>query len=209
MRIAAKKIISPVFIIAGLSLFIASTVIFFTRRAETKYYSLSYASYGNISDVLSFQEGVKNKIRSNLDDMFIKNAGEIKTDKNGNVLYLNIDCEVKQNNETFNLQIKSSERSEYTLVRTKSSESNVSNISLKDTLYALSYYDFNLSSDVLDYKFMIRNEVLNNISINNEAKKQYVVSENSINEVTSDMGGTFSRIDILLNEEFEELYFQI
>ncbi len=209
MKIAVKKIISPVFIITALSLFVASTVMFFTRRAETKYYSLSYASYGNVSDVLSFQEGLKDKIGFDLDDMFIKNVGEIKTDKNGDIVYFNIDCEVKQNDEAFNLQIKSSDKSEYTLTRTKSSESGISKISLKDTLDVLSYYDFNLSSDVLDYKFMIKNEVVNNISLNAEAKKQYVVLDNAITEVTSEMNGTFSRINILLNEEFEELYFQI
>lgn len=209
MKIAVKKIISPVFIITALSLFVASTVMFFTRRAETKYYSLSYASYGNVSDVLSFQEGLKDKIGFDFDDMFIKNVGEIKTDKNGNVLYLNIDCEVKQNDEAFNLQIKSSDKSEYTLTRTKSSESGISKISLIDALDALSYYDFNQVNDVSDYKFMIKNEVVNIISLNVEAKKQYVVLDNAITEVTSEMNGTFSRINILLNEEFEELYFQI
>ncbi len=209
MKIAVKKIISPVFIITALSLFVASTVMFFTRRAETKYYSLSYDSYGNISDVLSFQEGLKDKIGFDLDDMLIKNVGEIKTDKNGDIVYFNIDCEAKQNDEAFNLQIKSSDKSEYTLTRTKSSESGISKISLKDTLDVLSYYDFNQVNDVSDYKFMIKNEVVNIISLNVEAKKQYVVLDNTITEVTSEMNGAFSRIDILLNEEFEELYFQI
>lgn len=209
MKKTIKKVISISLIVITFSLFVSSTVMYFVKRNDTKYYSISYDSYQNVSNLLHFEEDLKSKIGSTLDDMFIKNAGEIKTDNKGDITYLNIDCEVKQNDDIYNIQIKCSDKSEYTLIQTKVSESNVSKISLKDTLNALSYYDFNHSNDDYNYKFMIKNELINNIFINKNAKKQYVVINDSIKEVKSTMSGTFSRIDILLDNEFEELYFKI
>lgn len=209
MKTKIRKFIKPFLILISVSLFIVSTVVFFVNRSNTKYYSISYESYSNVSSVNGFQDGIKNQIGVDLDDMFIKNAGEIKTDVKGNIISLNIDCEFKQEDETYNVQIKNSDKSEYKLITSKSNGLSINKISLKDALCALTYYDFKNKNDDLDYKFMINNELTNNIVLNDNATKQYVVLENSINEVKSDLSGIFSRITILLNNSFEELYFQI
>lgn len=73
----------------------------------------------------------------------------------------------------------------------------------------MTYYVFDSETENLDYKFMIKDELVKNILVNSNAHKQYVVLENSICEVESDVKGLFSRVTILLNESFEELYFQI
>lgn len=204
-----RKFIAPFLMLASLSLFIASTVVFFVNRGSTKYYSLSHECYENISSYAMFQKGIKDRIGVEIDDMYIVNAGEIKTDSNGNVVSLNVDCEYKQEEKAYSLQIKSIDTSEYKLITSKSNGLNTNKISLKDALYALSFYDFNSKANDLDYKFLMNDELINNIALNDKPAKQYVVYENSISEVKSDLKGVFSRIMILSNDSFEELYYQI
>lgn len=194
---------------ASLSLFVASTVVFFVNRGSTKYYSISYESYGNTSSITAFEENIKDKIGVDAKDMYIRNAGEIKTDSKGNVLSLNVDCEFKQEDKTYNVQIKNNDKNEYKLITSKSNGSSTNKISLKDALSALTYYDFNNKSGDFDYEFLMNDELVNNIVLNENASKQYVVLENSINEIKSDLSGVFSRIMVLYNKSFEELYFRI
>lgn len=209
MKMKIRKFIAPLFVCATLAIFIASTIVFFVDRGSTKQYSISYETYGNIASIDAFQDGIKAQIGCDLDDLFINNAGEIKTDSKGNVVYLNIDCELRQEDKSYNVQIKSNDKSEYKLIRTKSSGLYTSKINLKEALSAMTYYAFNSDTENLDYKFMIKDELVKNILVNSNAHKQYVVLENSISEVKSDVEGLFSRVTILLNESFEELYFQI
>lgn len=209
MKMKIRKFIAPLFVCATLAIFIASTIIFFVDRGSTKQYSISYESYSNIASIDAFQDGIKSQIGCELDDLFINNAGEIKTDSKGNVVYLNIDCELRQEDKSYNVQIKSNDKSEYKLIRTKSSGLYTSKINLKEALSAMTYYVFDSETETLDYKFMIKDELVKNILVNSNAHKQYVVLENSISEVKSDVEGLFSRVTILLNESFEELYFQI
>ena len=209
MKMKIRKFIVPAFICVSLVLFIASTIVFFVDKGNTKQYCISYETYGNIASIDAFQDGIKAQIGCDLDDLYINNAGEIKTDSKGNVVYLNIDCELKQEDKSYNVQIKSDDKSEYKLIRTKSSGLYTSKINLKETLLAMTYYVFDSETETLDYKFMIKDELVKNILVNSNAHKQYVVLENSICEVESDVKGLFSRVTILLNESFEELYFQI
>ncbi len=209
MEMKIRKFIAPFLVLASLSVFIASTAVFFVNRGSAKYYSLSYESYGNVSSIDMLQKGIKDQIGVEINDMYIKNAGEIKTDHDGNIVSLNVDCEYKQEEKTYNVQIKSNDKSEYKLITSKSSELNTNKISLKDALYALSFYDFSNKNDDIDYKFFMNDELINNITFNDNAAKQYVIYENSISEVKSDLKGVFSRIMVLSDDSFEELYYQI
>jgi len=118
MKMKIRKFIAPFFVCATLAIFIASTIMFFVDRGNTKQFSISYETYENIASIDAFQDGIKAQIGCDLDDLYISNAGEIRTDSKGNVVYLNIDCELKQEDKSYNVQIKNDDKSEYKLIRT-------------------------------------------------------------------------------------------
>lgn len=207
-RDMANKILSISLIIAVLAFFIASTIIFFVNRGGIEYYSVNYNSYNNVANIYSFQEEIKIQTGIDFEDIFLKNGGEIRTDAKGNIIYFNLDCTVEQTDKVFGLQIQSSEKSEYKLISEKTNRLKGDKISVKEILETISYWNFN--SDYLDveYKFMIGGELIQNIQ-KQSSTKQYIVLENGIEELKFNLNGLFSRITILCNDSFQELYYQV
>lgn len=207
-RDMANKIISISLIVVVLALFIASTIIFFVNRGGVEYYSVSYNSYNNVANISTFQEEVKIQAGIDFEDMFIKNGGEIRTDAKGNIIYFNLDCTVERTDKVFGLQIQSCEKSEYKLISEKTNRLKGDKISVKEILEAISYWNFNSDNLDVEYKFMIEGELIQNIQVSSSTK-QYIVLEKGIEELKFDLNGLFSRITILCNDSFQELYHQV
>lgn len=208
MKRDRKKIISVSLIATMSALFIVGAIVFFTHRADTAYYSVSYDSYHNVENFSDFQKTVKKQAGIDPEDVFIKNGGEIRTDANGNIHDLNLDCTVKQTDQVFDLQIQNREKSEYKLISEKSDRFQEEKILVKDVLRAISCWDFHSDAADAEYRFMIEGELIQNIQANSRIK-QYIALENGIEELKSDRNGRFSRVTILCNGAFCELYYQV
>lgn len=203
-----KKVICNSLIILGFALFVASTIVFFVNRRNAGYFSISYDSYNNVENFSGFQEAVKKNAGIDFSNILIKNGGEIRTDINGNIIYFNLDCIVNQTDNRINLQIQNNGENEYKLIVEKNDGLKEEKISAKEILEMISFWDFNSNDFNAEYKFMIDGELIQNIQINRSVK-QYIFFENRIEELKNDLNGQFSRITILCNDSFQELYCQV
>lgn len=203
-----KKVVYNSLFILGFALFVASTIVFFVNRGNIKYFSISYDSYNNIENFSGFQEAVEKNTGIDFENILIKNGGEIRTNFNGNITYLNLDCIADQADNRISLQIQNNKEKEYKLIVEKNDGLKEEKISAKEILEMISFWDFNSNDFNAEYKFMIDGELIQNIQINRSVK-QYIFFENRIEELKNDLNGQFSRITILCNDSFQELYCQV
>ncbi len=209
MKPIVKKILYLSILIVTLSLFIVATSIFLINRENITYYSIDYSIYKNVSNFDNFEESISDQLGTDLDNMFIKNVGEIKTDTNGGIISFNIDCSMNKEDKCYDFQIKFSDKNSYKIICEKSEKTNTSNITLKEVLTTISYYKFDSNIDIDNYNFIISNELINNINVNVSANKQYLLADNNLVVIDNNVNGAFSKITVLLNDTFEEIYYQI
>ena len=203
-----EKVVCNSLILLGFALFVASTIVFFVNRGNIKYFSISYDSYNNIENFSGFQEAVEKNTGIDFDNILIKNGGEIRTNSNGNITYFSLDCIVNQADNRISLQIQNNKENEYNLIIEKNNVIKGEKISAKEILKMISFWDFNPNDLNAEYKFMIDGELIQNIQINRSVK-QYIFFEKRIEELKNDLNGQFSRITILCNDSFQELYYQV
>lgn len=187
-------------------LFLVATIVFFVNKNPAEYYTIQYDVYKNVNQLQNLREEIVEELSIDFNRAFLRNSSEIRTDKDGNITYLNIEAYIIRDSDCFAIQIQGNDESDYTIIQEKSEGIRGERISLDIVLGAISVWKF--ETDEQEIKFIFGRELLNGVK-KNTTTEQYLFSENSILNLQTDLEGLFGRIIVIQEMEHQEYYFKV
>ena len=205
-----KKFIQVGLFITTISLFIISSVIYFTRKTQIEYYNVNTEYYDNLSKSDTFINEISKQTGIDSDSIYLIDDSFIKTDNHGNITCLNIDCLAQKDNIMYELQIQSDDNDFDIIMRQLDKVELKINYQfyLKKILNIISCWNQfdNESND--EYFFAFNRDNVKELKYLNN-NHQYLFEDNQIVSLKSDLQGEFSLIEINHKDVTETLYYKL
>jgi len=206
-KIMRNKTYKIILCVVSIIVFIIASVIFIVNKDNADKYTIDISNYDNVYKLDTFRSEIEKTLNVKFNNLYINNGGEIKVDNRGNIKSLNIDFYYVDNDKMYIVQIEKNDKL-YTITKENKKNTNNSfiNINLEYYLSMIIHWDY--SNYQSECNILFNNSLVNDIN-SNKQMNQYILKNNKIETVDSEIIGTFIQVTFISNDNsYNQLYFK-